>query len=99
MGESFSDRRTECLKQGTCTLNPIFHCDAKPFALYFALPNAKYTNMFVSFALGDANFSRYPTQNPNVSQWNIGCVGSQKQIFHVGYEHFMFFCVDFICVL
>ena len=37
---------------------PIFHCDAKPFALgTFALPNAKDTNMFVSFALGDPNFS------------------------------------------
>ena len=49
------------------TLKPIFHCDAKPFALgsfaspnakdsTFALPNAKNTNMLVSLALGDANF-------------------------------------------
>ena len=81
MGASFSDRRTECLKQDTCTLKPIFHCDSKPFALYFALPNAKYTNMLVSFPLGDANFSRYPTQNSNASQWNIGCVGSQNTNF------------------
>ena len=22
----------------------------------------------------------YPTQNPNASQWNIGCVGSQRKI-------------------
>ena len=40
---------------------PIFHCDAKLFALgTFALPNAKNTNMLVSLALGDANFLRWP---------------------------------------
>ena len=33
----------------------------------FALPNAKDTNMLVSFVLGDANFLRHPTQNPNAS--------------------------------
>ena len=53
------------------TVKPIFHCDAKPFALgsfalpnakdsTFALPNAKNTNMLVSLALGDANFLRWP---------------------------------------
>ena len=67
---------------------PIFHYDAKPFALdtgvgldpirhTFVSPKAKDTNMLVSFALGDANLSRHPTQNPNASQWNIGCVGFQ----------------------
>ena len=74
----------------------IFHCDAKPFALgtgvgLDALPNAKDTNMLVSFPLGDANFSYPPTQNLNASQWNIGCVGFQTQIFCVGHVHFMFF--------
>ena len=50
------------------TLKPIFHQNAKSFALgifaspnakhsSFALPNARNTNMLVSFALGDANFS------------------------------------------
>ena len=49
------------------TLKPIFHSDAKSFELAtfaspnakdgtFALPNARNTNMLVSFALGDANF-------------------------------------------
>ena len=44
------------------TLNPIFHCDAKPFALgtcvgldpqchTSASPNAKYTNMLVYFGV------------------------------------------------
>ena len=47
----------------------------------FALPNTKDTSMlqFVSFALDDA------------SQWNIGCVGSQTQIYCVGHVHFFFF--------
>ena len=51
-----------------------------------------YTNMLVSFALGDANFSRHLTQNPNTSQWNIGCVGSLMQISRAGLVRFIF-CV------
>ena len=44
-----------------CWVKPIFHCDAKSFALgTFVLPNARNTNMLVSFALGDANFSHLP---------------------------------------
>ena len=34
---------------------------------------------------------RHLTQNPNASQWNIGCVGFQMQNFCVGHVHFMFF--------
>ena len=52
------------------TLKPIFHCDAKSFALgtfaspnakdsAFALPKARNTNKLVSLALGDAHFSRF----------------------------------------
>ena len=74
------------------TLKPIFHCDAKPFALgTFALPNAKDTNMLVPFALVNTNYSRHPMRNPNASQWNIGCVGYQTQISSIGHIHFMFF--------
>ena len=32
-----------------------------------------------------------PTQNPNASQWNIGCVGSPTQHFCVGHVDFMCF--------
>ena len=32
----------------------------------------------------------YLTRNPNASQWNIGCFGSQTQISHVGHVHFFF---------
>ena len=48
----------------------------------------------------DANFKMCvtPTQNPNASQWNIGCVGSQTQISGIGYVHFIIFGVDFIRV-
>ena len=51
-------------------VKPIFHQNAKYLASgvgvgqctqrqNFALPNAKYTNMLVSLALGDAHFSRF----------------------------------------
>ena len=36
-------------------------------------------------------FAFHPTQNPNASQWNIGCVGDQTQISRVGHVHFIFF--------
>ena len=50
------------------TFKPIFHQNAKYLAVgvgqctrrqNFALPKAKYTNMLVSLALGDAHFSRF----------------------------------------
>ena len=54
--------------------------------------------MLVSFALGDANFSRHLMQNPNASQWKIGGSGSSGDghvyfmyiscIFHVVYASF-----------
>ena len=34
---------------------------------------------------------RHPTQNPNASQWNIGCIGFQTQNSCVGHLHFMLF--------
>ena len=75
---------------------PIFHQNAKYLASGigvgqctrrqdFTLPNAKYTNMLVYFALcwylKMLKFVFPPTQNPNASQWNIGCVGCQRNIF------------------
>ena len=98
-------------------LKPIFHQNAKYLASgvgvgqctrrqNFALPNAKYTNMLVSFALGDANSLRWPctflffcvdffdflaTQREPHFQWNIGGGGSPMQHFRVGHVHFMLF--------
>ena len=51
-----------------------------PKTLKFALPPTQ----ILKFALP-------PTRNPNASQWNIGCVGSQTQIPGVGHVHFIFF--------
>ena len=43
-------------------------------------------------------FALPPMQNPNVSQWNIGCVGSPTHNFRVGHVHFICFGVDFFRV-
>ena len=48
--------------------------------LKFALPPTR----ILTFALP-------PTRNPNASQLNIGCVGSQTQISRDGHVRFMFF--------
>ena len=40
-------------------------------------------------------FALPQTQNPNASQWNIGCVGSQTQNVCVGNVHFIFFVCRF----
>ena len=55
-------------------VKPIFHCDAKllqKFAL--AIPTCWY--------LKTLKFALPPTQIPNESQWNIGCIGSPTQNF------------------
>ena len=36
-------------------------------------------------------FAFPPTQNPNTTQWNIGCVGSLALGVCVGHVHFIFF--------
>ena len=90
-------------------VKPIFHCDANllasgNFAIpnakdsTFALLNAKNTNMLVSLALGDANFSRHLTQkNQRESvEYRLRWVPNAKSLrwpctFHV-------VCVNFICV-
>ena len=36
-------------------------------------------------------FAPLPTQDPNASQWNIGCVGSLALGLCVGHVHFIFF--------
>ena len=63
--------RRHIFSSPTKLIKPIFHQNAKYLASgvgvgqytrrqYFALPNAKYTNMLVYFALADANFLRRP---------------------------------------
>ena len=52
---------------------------------YFALgiPTCWYLKML--------KFAFYPTQNPNASQWNIGCVGSLVLGLCIGHVHLIFF--------
>ena len=84
-------------------LKPIFHCDATPFTLgpgvglelqchNFALPipTCLYlkTLKIVFPPTPNLKFVLPPTPTPNTSQWNIGCVGSPTQNFHVGNVHF-----------
>ena len=47
--------------------------------IFHVLPDAK------------PKFALHPTQNPNASQWNIGCVGSLALGLCVGHVHFIFF--------
>ena len=103
---------SSCLiKRISNILKPIFHQNAKylawgagvgqcprrqnfalgiPTCWYLKCENLHYPTPNLKFALA-------PMPNPDASQWNIGCVGSQPEcccwpcIFHV-------FCVDFICV-
>ena len=95
------------------SLKPIFHCDAKPFALgpgigldtqrlNFALPipTCWYLKM-LKFALPPTptvKFALSPMRNPNASQWNIGCVGSPTQHFCFGHVDFMLFIPGFFHV-
>ena len=58
-----------------------------------------YTNMLVSKNTKTPDdkpkICVSPTQNPNASQWNIGCVGYQTQNSRIGHVHFHVFCVSF----
>ena len=100
-------------------LKPLFHCNAKSFALgtfvspnakdsTFALPYARNTNMLVSLALGDANFSRHPDAKPK--SWVLHDANPRRQsveyrwhwaFWHWGWHWactFHVVYVNFICV-
>ena len=47
--------------------------------------------MLVSEKMQKIKFAFLPTQNPNASQWNIGCVGSLALGLCVGHVRFIFF--------
>ena len=83
-----------------CSLRPIFHCNAKIFALGPCEGLDPKRKIF-KFALPPTQIFKFalpPTRNPNMSQWNIGCVGFQTQICLIGHVHFFLFCVDIICI-
>ena len=67
-----------------------------PQSHYFAFgipPTCWYLKMLkCAFPLTqNIKFAFPPTQNPNASQWNIGCVGSLALGLCVGHVHFIFF--------
>ena len=47
--------------------------------------------MLVSEKTQKIKFAFLPKQNPNASQWNIGCIGSLALGLCVGHVHFIFF--------
>ena len=75
---------------------PIFHCDAKPFALG---PRVGLDPQCHNLVLPpkNANICVTPEANakisvtPSASQWNIGCVGSPTRGAGIGHGDFMFF--------
>ena len=86
-------------------LKPIFHCDAKPFALgpgidlepqrhNFALPIPTcwyLKTLKIAFPpTPNLKFALPTTPTPNASQWNIGYVESPMQNLRVGNVHFFF---------
>ena len=85
---------------------PIFHCDAKPFALgprvgldpkhhNFALriPTCWYLKM-LKFALPTTRTLKFALP-PNASRWNIGGVGSPMRGAGIGHVYFMFVSISF----
>ena len=88
-------------------VKPIFHCDAKYLASGLALGNApdariwrwRYQHVGIFWCYLTLKFALAPPPNPAASQWNIGGIGPSGVGAGVGHVHFMFFCVDFICVL
>ena len=62
---------------------------------YFALgiSSCWYLKMlkFAFFPTQNIKFAFPPKQNPNASQWNLGCIGSLALGLCVGHVHFIFF--------
>ena len=96
--QRYSWKYIVCIK----SLKPIFHQNAKYLASgvgvgqctrrqNFALPNAKYTNMLVYFALADAHFLLYPTPTPRRQSVEYRWRWVPTQNSGVGHVHFFFF--------
>ena len=58
---------------------------------HFGILEPMQTLKFVSPLTQNLKFALALTQNPNASQWYIGCVGSPTQKSCVGHVHFMLF--------
>ena len=84
-----------------CILKPIFHCDARPFALGPRVGSSPQfrvwdTNMLVP---KNAKICVTPNANHQCEQVEYRLLGSPMQNSGVGHVHFFFFGVDFIRVV
>ena len=85
-------------------VKPIFYCKAEPSTLGIRIGHYPQCNNFalgipagwylktLKFALPptpNQEFALPPKPNPDVSLWNICCVGSPSIGAHVGHVHFM----------
>ena len=86
-------------------VKPIFHCDAKLFALgtgvgldpqrhIFALPipTCWYLKTLKFCITPNANFKIHPMQNPNASQWIQVVLGSKRKILALAMYISCFLC-------
>ena len=75
------------------TLGPIFHCDAKSFALgTFSSPNANIPTCWYVLHWVMQIFRITKRDTPNVSQWIIGCVGSKCKFLALAMYISFFVC-------
>ena len=66
-------------------LKAIFHCDAK-----YLVSGCQHVGILEPTQT--LKFAFYPTRNPNASQWNIGCVGTQHKILALAMYMSCFLC-------
>ena len=78
------------------SLQPIFHCNAK----YLASGNApdarilhwRYQHVGIFWRYLTLKFAFSATPTPDASQWNIGCVGSQRKMLAMAMYISCFLC-------
>ena len=75
-------------------LKPIFHCDAK---YPTQTPDARilrwrYQHVGIFWRYLTLEFAFSPIPTPDASQWNIGCVGSQRKILALAMYISCFLC-------
>ena len=83
-----------------CYLKPIFHCDTKYLASGVGVGQCPRRQNFALeiptcwyiLALPNAKICVFPDANPDTSQWNIGCVGSQCKILALAMYISCFLC-------
>ena len=75
----------------TRSLKPIFHCNAKSLVLGFTLGNTPNQELCIGYTNRLVSKNTKICVTPNVSRWNIGCVGSPMQRAGGGLVDFILF--------